>query len=255
MSLSNIVQYPTKKIKLPESGFFLRIRPFTGKESKVMKLALEGEDKAAISSTVRDCIHACITEKQFDVTSFSSIDIEVLFLELIKISTGHLVNTGWTCNMDYTDEETGQTSKCNTHIEVEHNLNDIVWPTDFDKREYLDFQITDNVTARFTKHKSTKMFDHFASSFTEEKPIEQLDDQILSDCLDKVFLGEEVIEGSEHTHQERVEFIESIPVNILKEIEEFVVNQHEASLTTEFTCPKCKYEHSMTTRGIEGFFI
>jgi len=252
-ALNNIVQYPTKRIKLPQSGKIINLRPFIGKEQKSLKYALESEDKASISSTFKNCIQACITEK-VNVGKLSLLDIEYLFLQIIIMSNGNIVNVGFPCF----NEVDGK--KCGTPIEMGIDLNDVQWPKDIDSSKTKEFTITESVKAIFKKQDNSNIFTQFAEHYVDEDKARQkhknAEEEIIAKALVTVYHGEEVINAEDEDLESRMRFVNDIAGSTLYDIEQFVSDTDNTGvLESKFKCPKCKFEHTEVTRGIENFFV
>lgn len=252
MSLSNLVQYPSKRVFLPQSKKILNVRPFTGGEQKNLKYGLESNDKATIAGTLKRVLEACVEEK-IKITKLSTIDIEYLFVQMIIMSSGPVIENSYLC------ENTVDGNKCMNKMDVEFDLNKVDFdvPEGDENETTKTFDIVDNIKATFKRADNAKIFDYFASAFLDqEEELVKEEDLILPNALVKVYVGEdEIPEDEDDPLADRIAFIDSIDAMTLKEIANFVTNNHESSITREFKCTKCGFDHTVTVKGIESFLV
>ena len=100
---------PTYELEIPSTKKNLKYRPFLVKEEKVLLLALEGKDDAAIKQAVKNLLKGCIISR-VKLENLTTFDLEYIFLRIRAASVGEIVEMTVKC-LD--DNET----------EVKYNLN------------------------------------------------------------------------------------------------------------------------------------
>ena len=75
------INTPTYELEVPSTGEKLKYRPFLVKEEKILMIAMESEEQAAIINAVKEIVKACTFDK-FDVSSLPIFDVEFVFLNI-----------------------------------------------------------------------------------------------------------------------------------------------------------------------------
>ena len=89
----------------------------------------------------------------------------------------------------------------------------------------------------------------------QSKLSEMTDVEIIKECLDRIYVGdEEVILPKEESPEELEEFIESLPLSILREAEEFYSTMPFLGHQIDYTCKNCNKENFILINGYEHFF-
>jgi len=78
---------------------------------------------------------------------------------------------------------------------------------------------------------------------------------IIAECVDVVADKEKVYTRKDYTNDELIDFIENLPQQQYKRLEEFVDNFPSFVITSKATCPKCKYGHTLDYRDFTDFFV
>lgn len=247
----NIIKLPTRRIGLPKSKKIINLRSLTVKEQNLIKLGMTSKDKYTVSSTLKNVIESCITEK-INVTKLSIVDIEFIFLQLLKMSSGRYIDVGYTCTALDKDGNT-----CGHHNEVQFDLDEsnIELKDDEDVKK---FQITDEVWLEFRKLNTQDMFESFASvAVSEEQELneeEELKEKYTS-CLHTVIDGEEIIEAKSLDKDDKWSLIEWIPIGVAREIDDFISGVDRITLEKKFKCHKCGHESHVKYEGLEDFLV
>ena len=73
---------PTYELEVPSTGKSIKYRPFLVKEEKVLLLALEGKDDAAIKQAVKNLLKGCIISR-IKLENLTTFDLEYIFLKIL----------------------------------------------------------------------------------------------------------------------------------------------------------------------------
>ena len=84
---------------IPSTGQEVEYRPYLVKEEKILMMALETKDQAAIVRAVAQVIADCITE-DIDIDKFAMYDVEYCFLQLRAKSSGEVIDLRLPCEIE-----------------------------------------------------------------------------------------------------------------------------------------------------------
>ena len=240
------IDVPIYSINLLSTGKPIRFRPFTVKEEKLFLMAAESSDLKSVVEVVKQVINNCILD-DVSIDDLPLFDIEQLFLHLRGKSIGEVINLKYKCNNNILDEETKEEKKCNTVVEIDVNINDIV-PTFTDKK-LNKISITDNMGV-VLKYPNIKVLE----SYDLEDESKSIIETIVS-CIDYIYDKENVYYAKDSTKEELIEFVESLQTKDLQKFKEFFDSVPKIQKNIHFKCPKCKYEEEVLVEGIESFFV
>jgi hypothetical protein len=238
------IDVPVYDLKLLSTGKKIKFRPFTVKEEKLFLIAAEANDAKTITSTIKQIINNCTLDK-IDVEELPLFDVENIFVQLRAKSIGEVVNLKYKCNNKIFDDESKEEKKCNTIVEVDVNLNDIV-PTEKVKKENK-IEITENLGI-VMKYPSFKILENY------EDDDNSVLDAIIS-CIDYIYDKEQMYYAKDTTKEELVEFVESMQTKDLQKLKEFFDSTPKLRKNIHFKCPKCNYEEDVIVEGLENFFV
>ena len=90
---------PTYELEIPSTDEKIKYRPFLVKEEKILMIAMESEDQAAIINAVKEIVKSCT----FDVLNISKMpmfDVEYVFLNIRAKSVGEVSKIKLRCPDD-----------------------------------------------------------------------------------------------------------------------------------------------------------
>ena len=76
-----IIATPKYDMIVPSTGESITYRPYVVKEEKILLIAIESQDEAAIERAVLNVIKACV-ESQIDFKKLTTFDVEFMFITL-----------------------------------------------------------------------------------------------------------------------------------------------------------------------------
>ena len=235
------IETPTYELKLPSSNKKIRYRPFLVKEEKILILALESKSQNEITNAVTDVLKKCILTRGIKVDDLPTFDIEYLFLNIRAKSIGEDIKLTVTCPDD-------NTTKVPVTIYVDEIK--VVKP----RGHKTDVVLDDNMTLRM-KYPSLSQF--ISNNFDTEDEAEAMVDKtfnVVADCMDTIYTGEDAWEAKDYTPAERIDFVNQLNSKQYKEIEKFFSTMPKLSHTIEVVNPNTKKKSNVVLEGLADFF-
>ena len=235
------IETPTYELKLHSSNKKIRYRPFLVKEEKVLIIALESKNSNEITNAVTEVLKKCILTKGIIVHELPTFDIEYLFLNIRAKSIGEDIKLTVTCPDD------GETK-----VPVTIYVDEI--KVQKQKGHTTDIVLGDNMTLRM-KYPSLSEF--IESNFDTDDKAETIVNktfQVVSNCMDVIFTGEDAWEAKDYTPTERMDFVEQLNSKQYKEVEKFFSTMPKLSHTIEVVNPNTKKKSNVVLEGLSDFF-
>ena len=228
---------PTYELEVPSTRKSIKYRPFLVKEEKVLLLALEGKDDAAIKQAVKTLLKGCITSR-VKLENFTTFDLEYIFLRIRAASVGEIVEMTVKC-LD--DNET----------EVKYNLNindvEVQFPEGHEKKIMLSED-----TGLIMKYPGFEQFVDTSISGGEMSTEDIF--EIIAGSIDQIFQGEEVFDSSTTTKKEFREFLDGLTTAQFEKIQVFFETSPKLTHTFKVNNPNTGVESSYTVEGLQNFF-
>lgn len=240
------IDVPVYELKLLSTGKTIRYRPFTVKEEKLFLMASESSDIKSIMNTVKQVINNCIID-DVDIETLPVFDIEQIFLNLRSKSVGEVVNLKYRCNNKVLDEEKKEEKNCNTIVEIDVNIDDIVPKND--KKVSNKIMITENLGVSLS-YPTFKSLENYNQEDESQSTL-----STIIDCIEFIFDKENVYYAKDYKKEELIEFIDSLQTRDLQKFKDFFDSIPKLQKKINFKCPKCKYEEEVLVEGIESFFV
>ena len=192
MALPQVV-LPTYELEIPSNGKKIKYRPFVVKEEKLLLLAMESEDDGQIEAAVKQLLKGCI-QSRVKIDDLAIFDLEYIFLQIRAVSVGEIVDMNITCQDD------GQTT-------VPYKLNllevEVQKPEDHSNKIMLSDEM--GIVMRYPR------FDTFITgSIIGKSPTADSVIDIIANCIDQLFDGEDVYDSSTTTKKEFVQFLDNL---------------------------------------------
>mgnify|MGYP001177737407 FL=1 len=235
------IDTPTYELKLPSSNKKIKYRPFLVREEKILILALESKDEQQITNAVTDVLKKCILTKGVNVDDLPTFDIEYVFLNIRAKSIGEDIKMTVTCPDDNTTQ---------VPVTVYVDQIKVIRPKD----HKTDIVLDDKMTLRM-KYPSLSQF--VENNFEVDDDPETVVDktfQVVADCIDTVYTGEDAWEGKDYSSSERMQFVEQLNSKQYKEVEKFFSTMPKLSHTIEVVNPNTKQKGNIVLEGLADFF-
>ena len=232
---------PTYELTLPSTGKKIKYRPFLVKEEKVLVLALESENIKQITNAVKAILKDCISTR-IKVDTLPTFDIEYLFLNIRAKSVGEALDLVVTCPDDN-----------ETTVPVKVYIDEIEVLQDEDHT--TDINLDGNLTLRM-KYPSLEQFieNNFEFGEKNDSSIIEKSFDVIASCIDMVFDKEDSWAAADCTHNELIEWLDTLNSSQFKEVEKFFETMPKLTHTFKVTNPNTKVESEVTLEGLSSFF-
>jgi len=220
------IDHPLFDATLP-SGKKVKYRPFTVKEEKVLLLAKEGNDAKSAFGATQQIVNNCVVgDVQAD--RLPLFDIEYLFLLIRAKSVGSKVKL-----------RIRHDEKTTVDTEVDLNQINVRQPA---KPHKGVVQLNKSVGIKLRHPTITTLM---------ERDLKDIYD-VLADCIDKVFEGDEVYDLKDFKKEEVDEFISGFTTEHMEQIKQFFDSAPTIEITAKYRT-KDGGEHTKTISGLGDF--
>lgn len=224
---------------IPSTGQVIEFRPFLVKEEKLLMVALESKDDKLIVRTMKDVLSSCVYS-DIDINTFTTFDLEELFLRLRAKSVGEKVELKLKCEeCDYENPQVVDLDELGVKINEERN--NVIMINDEVGIEFKYPSLTDLEGLNVAKEGDTK---------GQLKAMTQL----IIKSIKSIFDNDNVYPAVDQSDEELENFIDALNSNQFKEISEWLGNIPSLVHNIEYSCNKCGHENSLELRGLQSFF-
>jgi hypothetical protein len=237
------IDVPIYEITLPLLKKKVKIRPFRVKEEKILLMAMESEDDAAVLLAIKQIVNNCCIE-DLDVDSLPVLDLEYMFLQLRARSIGEIIDLQYRCNNDVVDES--ETKKCSNIIKLSFNALEV--EPQLEDGHKKEIQLTPKLGV-VMKYPDFKLVNKL-SNLSEAEVIAKM----VAGCIDYIFDSDSVYYAKDASEAELVDFVDSLTREQFAKIQEFFDTVPKMKKNLTFKCSKCGYEEELVLEGIQSFF-
>lgn len=232
-----------QKTVLLSDGTKVRVRAFVMKEFKLLMLA--NDSGSSIEDTLIQVMSNCILDKDIDVDALPIFDLEVLYLEIYKLSKGSsLIPITFQCRNEITDPETNEVSDCGEEIKVMVNLNTVTVDKPMSGAIVANPMLTINM--RYPNVLESKYF-------SPENENDVFD--LIMRCIDSVNLNNDLLKvGTDIQYDEVVQVLDYIDTETFTKMANFIQHLPRIKCSFPIKCPKCGYTEPVTLVGLDDFF-
>lgn len=233
---------PTYELSLPSTGKKIKFRPFLVKEEKILLMAMEEDENGVVNSdkalfAVKDILRGCILSK-VDVDELASFDLEYLFLRIRAVSAGEDVKMKVTCLDD------GETV-----VNVTINLLDI----EVEKQEgHTNKIMLSDDMGLVMKYPGVGQFVNLTLINKDLKTADEVFD-MLADCIDQLFHGEEVWDCETTDKKDFINFIEGMTQKQFESVQNFFDTMPILRHKFKVRNPNTGVESEYTLEGLSSF--
>lgn len=231
------VALPTYELTIPSNKKKIRYRPFVVKEEKLLLIALETEDEKEIETAVRTLLKGCI-QTRIKLEDLAIFDLEYIFLQIRAVSVGEVIEMNVTCQDD------GKT-------QVKYNLNLAEVQVQFPEGHNTKIELSDKMGI-IMKYPGFNSF--VKSSIAGKQPSADTIIDVIADCIDQIYDGEDVYDSSTTKKKEFVEFVENLTNNQFEKLQKFFETAPSLSHTFKVTNPNTGEPSEYTISGLTSFF-
>lgn len=237
-----VLDLPTYDLKIPSNSQYVKIRPFTVKEEKILLMAAESNDGNEVINTTRQIVKNCIVSEDVDIDKLPFFDVDYLFIALRAKSVGESIEVKFTCNNVVDGNACKNIFPAKIDISNCKIIKNESVPKDIElgrgvrvKMKYPGYSIMKTLVE--TDRDIDKKVYIIANS------IEQIQDK------DKIYTLKDI------TPDEMVKFVEGLTREQFDKLENFVNNFPTFVVTAEADCPKCGFHHNLEYKEFVSFFV
>jgi hypothetical protein len=235
------IDTPIYDLVLPLSKKEIRFRPFLVKEQKNLLMAMESNDKESIEKNVKQVLINCTVTESIDIEKLPVVDVEYYFLNLRARSVGEVIENRYRCDNEVNNE------KCGNLMDVKLNILEIKVEGVKENNDII--QLTDKVSMKLRYPEFS-----FLKKVSKLENVSDVAFEMIADCVEYVYDGEQFYYAKEISSKEMVEFIESLNQTQFTKIEEFFANLPKLEKKIDMKCSRCGFEHRLDVEGLESFF-
>lgn len=228
---------PTYTLTVPSTEKTIRFRPFLVKEEKALLIAQQSEDETVMIETLKDVIKSCVKD-DIDINRLALFDFEYIFAQIRAKSVGENVELIFKCDT-CVDEK--------AKVKITFDITNL--KVDKDAEHSSTIELFDGVGIKM-KYPSMALLKKVKES---KDSMSQVFDMII-DCIDFIFTGEEMYYAKEQTKKELTDFLESLTSAQFVKIQKFFETMPKLRQNVDYKCPVCGKEHHKYIEGISSFF-
>jgi len=215
----------TVLIKLPISEKKVKIRPFTVREQKSLLLAVdqassmenEKELESFLINEFKTILQSCVVESPIELDDMTISDFTYLMLQLRSISVGESSDLRYTC-------------PCKTKVEFNFDIDDVIVKNKKENYE-KSIKLDENI--------------HMVLDLLHVKDIAEINDfnpedillNTIAKSIKKIYNEETVYETKDVNFEDVKKFVEQIPVERVKEIEQYFEETPYLAFAKTLECP------------------
>lgn len=226
------MQHRIIKTTLPSDGRQVRVRPWQGREEKLLLIAKESRDSDEIMSTVSQVVQNCLID-EIDVSTLPIVDVEWLFIQTRIESVSPMAP------VSYLDPEDGR------RHEMSVDLRDVkvVKPS---ASQVID--MGDGVTVKL-RWPTAQDFVHSAGIPSETESAHALAVR----CVDVIYDGDQAIDAKSEPIEMIDELVSCMGVEQYKAVMDWVASTPYLSLTATYVNSRGT-ERKVHLRNLTDFF-
>jgi hypothetical protein len=230
-----ILETPMHSCVLPSSNERIEFRPFLVGEQKLLMIAQESDDQNSQVREMIRLINVCCD----DITAekLPTIDLEYLFLQIRIKSVGETSDITMKCDQCETENSVTVDLEA-AEVKREKEVSNVV-------------KLTDDISLelQFANYEAMRGLD-ISTEDTNTKDAFRL----IQRCITSVVQGDEVYTKDDFSEKELERFMDSMSLEMLDSVQNYLASAPTLSVTAEFKCKTCDNEQKTVLEGIGNFF-
>lgn len=234
MGLPKIDQ-PLFNYTLPISNIDITFRPFLVKEEKLLLIGKEADSKTQLNA-LKQVIEAVVVEPEnLDVNSLTSVDVEMLFVQLRSKSVQNVVE------LQYRDTEDQEVYKFNVDLsELEPTIDP----------NHSNEVVLDDTYTVVLKDPTMNIMNKIGMGLEGEPTTDDVF-KLIAACIDSVYDADKVYD--DFTNKEAVAFLQGLDVKRFEKLQEFFDTLPKLTYDLNYTNKNGK-DRTITLNGLSDFF-
>ena len=230
-----ILETPMHSTVLPSTNERVEFRPFLVGEQKVLMIAQESDDQNTQVREMIRLINVCCDD--VEAKKLPTVDLEWLFLQIRIKSVG---------------ETSEITTKC-TSCEFETSLTVNLESAEVTKEKEVSniVKLTDSISLelQYPNYEAMEGLD-----ISKEETGTKDAFVLINRCITSVISGDEVHTRDDFSNKELSKFIDSMSLDMLEGVQEYLSSAPSLLINTEINCKECGKEEKLLLEGIGNFF-
>lgn len=246
-----VLNVPIYTLEIPSSKKKVKFRPFLVKEEKIILIAMQEMDGKlqVIVDAIKQIIKNC-TFNEIDTDTLTSYDLEHIFLELKKKSSGSVVPLSFICQNEVPEAQASIHQPDGIHLcgqtnDVQLNLDTVELTTPPNRSNKIMLTETLGVVLKDPTLASAVQSQEIVKSGNSEKIFE-----MVYGFIDTIFDGPTLYE---YTPEELKDFIEMLTSEQFQKIKDFFDTTPTLKANLKIKCKKCGHEETVTMEGLQSF--
>ena len=224
------IEVPIFDVSIPSTGEVYKFRPFLVREEKILMLASEGGEYKDMIGACEQIVANC-SQEEIKVDELSIFDLQHIFMRLKEKSTGSSQEFTLICG------------GCEEKMSYTLDLTDVN-VTGLDTAPDKLIKISDTVAIELA----------YPTAKTVMEISDTDDTDIVVKCIKRVYNEDEILEISDETTEDVMEFIDNLPLDVFERVQEFFQKMPKVEHMVEYKC-KCEFENRISINGYEHFFV
>lgn len=222
-----------------------RFRPFRMRENQALLAAESTDDEVTMVETIKQVIVSCCLD-EIDVDALACWDIEWLLLKLRSVSIVNTVDYYFYC--DNEQAHTGDPDSARQMIRLNLDNVEVVNGDSYTKQ----IELADDYV--LVMHNPTLQIIEDMDAVRESDQFNAIIN-VVAHGLDKLITKDEVIDFSEFSIQEVVDWLMDLSGEMYNKILDFYANLPYCRIKVEWTCPVCGKKNVQYVNGFLNFFV
>jgi hypothetical protein len=230
---------PWYTLTIPSTEKEVKFRPFLVKEQKALLLAQQSEEQKVMLDTLKSTLSECV-QGDVKVDDLAVFDLEYMFSQIRAKSVGEIVELILRCDTCSDEKAKVKVSVDLTQVKVEK-------PAGHTKKIELFDDV--GIIMKYPKMDLLRNIETIA----EDDDIDAVFD-LMTQCIDIIYAGDELHHAHEYTKKELVEFLENLTEDQFKKIQQFFETMPKLEKRLDYKCPICAKDQSVMVSGLDSFF-
>ena len=222
-------------LTIPSTKQVVKFRQFNVGEQKALLLAQQSENTTVMIDTLKGVLKSCIMDP-IDVSALATFDIDYMMLQIRAKSVGEIAELNFAC------------TACHEIVSISFDLTKLEVTFDPANTKQIDLGNNMGIILKYPQFDVLKKMDKFDVS--DSTAIFN----VVADCIDFIWEGEQIFHAAEHTRDELNKFIDGLSESQFAAIKTFFDTLPKLEQKVVFDCPKCKKHHDSVLKGIDSFF-
>ena len=244
-----VIDTPTFEMNLLSIKNTIKYRPFLVKEEKLLLMAMEGGDQTEIIRTSKQIINNCILSENVDADKLPLFDLQMALLNIRSKSVGEEIEIV----MRHFEGKNSNKEDCDGQSNVKIHLSDLKLTTHDDHSKHV--KLTDKISIDM-KYPTMSLYNRMSAmdNVEDASTVSELFN-IIIECIDNIYSGDEIFSADDHTKEEMDDFVNSLSSDQFEKLKTFFNTMPALLYDVQYTCPKCNCEEKQTLNGVADFFL